>query len=83
MVTVSVGTRLPKTGVATIVFVTTGVATTATGKGVTTEIETATEKGETTEIGTAMVGKGVGERTGKRAAADVNGPGNYPICITF
>lgn len=75
VVTVSVGTRLPKTGVATIVFVTTGVATTATGKGVTTEIETATEKGETTEIGTATVGKGVGERTGKRAAADVNGPG--------
>ena len=67
----SVGTRLPKTGVATIVFVTTGVATTATGKGV------------TTEIGTAMAGKGVGERTGKRAAADVNGPGNYPICKTF
>ena len=80
----SAGTRLPKTGVATIVFATTGVATTATGKGVTTEIETATEKGVTTEIGTATVGKGFGERTGKRAAADVNGPaGNHPICITF
>ena len=71
MVTVSVGTRLPKTGAATIVSATTGVATTATGKGVTTEIETAT------------VGNGLGERTGKRAAADVNGPGNYSICITF
>jgi len=81
VVTVSVGTRLPKTGVATIVFATTGVATTATGKGVTTEIETATEKGVTTEIGTATVGKGVGERTGKRAAADVNGPAGADLGV--